>query len=600
MRVPERACLWSVVLCALMLRSCAIKQAPGLEIQMSPQKVFTMDGRECKFPFRLGGTVYHHCISQSSSRKWCSLTHNFDRDQKWGYCSSRPRLFNEVFSSQRDQRVCQPNPCKNGGVCMPVLHLQTFECVCLDVFTGPVCELSKCYESLHLRYYDIEESWGRIHKRNVELCRCLREGVSCERVRYRVCQNNPCQNDGTCRVIEATGEEVCACRMGYSGAHCSIRPDETCYKDTGVHYRGTANTTVSGALCLPWNSDLLYDELTVNNVPNTALAGLGDHSFCRNPDGDKLPWCYMLQKGAISWEYCNVTSCPRGPTSRRVSVFEALDLSPFPTSAPGPTAGCGRRHAKRVTRGRIMGGTASLPGSHPWMAALYIGEEFCAGSLVSSCWVVSAAHCFLRNPLKSSVRVVLGQHFFNDTGPNTRAFGIEKYIFYRNYVQFNPTIHDIVLVKLKKVNGRCARKSQFIRPICLPDRFMMFPDYTCCTITGWGHMQEKANSYSDLREGMVKLIPYEKCSAPEVYGSEVRPGMLCAGSDTCVDACQGDSGGPLACVRDGVSFLYGIISWGDGCGRSGKPGVYTKVPKYAGWINHIIRPKKKTENKGLL
>ncbi|XP_072526388.1 hepatocyte growth factor activator isoform X2 [Salminus brasiliensis] len=581
------------------------KQPPGLEILAATQsssegqKVFTTDGRECKFPFRLGGTVYHHCISLSSSRKWCSLTHNFDRDLKWGYCSPRPRLFNEFFSDQRDQSLCQPNPCKNGGVCTPVPRRQTFECVCPDAFMGPVCELSKCYESLHLRFYNIGESWGRIRLRNVELCKCLSEGVSCERVRYRVCQSNPCQNEGICRVIEATKEEVCACSRGYSGPHCSIRPDETCYKDTGVHYRGTANTTLSGASCLPWNSDLLYDEVTVDNVYDTAVTGLGDHSFCRNPDDDKLPWCYTLKDGAIYWEYCDVPSCPRRPSGRGVSVLELPGPSTSPTPAPGPTAGCGRRHAKRVPRGRIMGGTSALPGFHPWMAALYIGEEFCAGSLVSSCWVISAAHCFLRNPLASTVRVVLGQHFFNDTGPNTQTFGIEKYVFYRNYVQFNPTLHDIVLVKLKKVNGRCARKSQFIRPICLPERFMTFPDYTCCTITGWGHMQEKGNSYSHLREGMVKLIPYEKCSAPDVYGSEVRPGMLCAGSDACVDACQGDSGGPLACVRDGVSFLYGIISWGDGCGRSGKPGVYTKVPKYAGWINHIIRPKKQTENKGL-
>ncbi|XP_036439056.1 hepatocyte growth factor activator isoform X3 [Colossoma macropomum] len=620
MRVPERACLWSLLLSALMLRSCAHKQPPGLEVLVSTQsnsqgqKVFTTDGRECKFPFRLGGTVYHHCISVSSSRKWCSLTHNFDRDLKWGYCGPRPRLFNTVaasfrqvarrstvhyetqvetfLSSHRDRSLCEPNPCKNGGVCTPVPQQHSFECACPDAFMGPACELSKCYEPLHLRHYDIGESWGRIQLRNVELCKCLSEGVSCERVRYRVCSSNPCENEGICRIIEGTGE-VCACREEYSGTRCSIRPEQKCYRDNGVLYRGTANTTVSGASCLPWNSDLLYDELTVDTVHSTSLTGLGDHSFCRNPDEDALPWCYTMSDGAISWEYCNVPSCPRGPWSRKVPPVHPTP-SPSPTPAPGPVAGCGRRHAKRIPRGRILGGSSALPGYHPWMAALYIGEEFCAGSLVSSCWVISAAHCFLRNPLKSTVRVVLGQHFFNDTGSNTRTFGIEKYVHYHNYVQFNPTVHDIVLVKLKKVNGRCAPKTQFIRPICLPDRFMTFPDYTCCTITGWGHMQEKGNSYSHLREGMVKIIPYEKCSAPDVYGLEVRPGMLCAGSDTCVDACQGDSGGPLECVRDGVSFLYGIISWGDGCGRTGKPGVYTKVPKYVSWVNHTIRPKRQT------
>uniref|UniRef100_A0A8C0V264 Peptidase S1 domain-containing protein n=1 Tax=Cyanistes caeruleus TaxID=156563 RepID=A0A8C0V264_CYACU len=43
---------------------------------------------------------------------------------------------------------------------------------------------------------------------------------------------------------------------------------------------------------------------------------------------------------------------------------------------------------------------------------------------------------------------------------------------------------------------------------------------------------------------------------------------------------QGDSGGPLAC-EDPTSHhfvLYGITSWGDGCGEQGKPGVYTRGP----------------------
>lgn len=62
---------------------------------------------------------------------------------------------------------------------------------------------------------------------------------------------------------------------------------------------------------------------------------------------------------------------------------------------------------------------------------------------------------------------------------------------------------------------------------------------------------------------------------------------------------QGDSGGPLACVQNDVSFLYGIISWGDGCGRTGKPGVYTRVTEYISWINQIIKPSKPTRRKRL-
>lgn len=67
----------------------------------------------------------------------------------------------------------------------------------------------------------------------------------------------------------------------------------------------------------------------------------------------------------------------------------------LPEPAPAGRQTCGKRHKKRsFLRPRIIGGSSSLPGSHPWLAAIYIGNNFCAGSLVHTCWVVSAAHCF--------------------------------------------------------------------------------------------------------------------------------------------------------------------------------------------------------------
>ncbi|XP_041132843.1 hepatocyte growth factor activator-like isoform X1 [Polyodon spathula] len=547
--------------------------------------VLTESGKECKFPFRYGGRVYHNCISNVFSQKlWCATTHNFDRDRQWGYCGS-------VAENTHD--FCEKNPCQNGGFCTNIPHLHAFKCTCKEEFTGKTCNIVKCYDQTHLRYYNIGETWGRVHTGKVEQCTCIDSLIVCQPVQYTACSTNPCQHEGTCRLIVSSGESVCFCRPGFAGPRCSLTPEAGCYQDNGTNYRGVAWTTISGSTCLPWNSDLLSEEFDMESVEKAHALGLGAHAFCRNPDEDEMPWCYILKETKVSWEYCDILPCVKSVPRK------ASDPITFIVVKPTPAPVCGKRHKKRIPKGRIIGGSSALPGFHPWLAAIYIGNNFCSGTLIKPCWVVSAAHCFASNPLKSSVKIILGQHYFNDTGRNAVSFEIEKYVFYDQYSVFNPTQHDIVLIKLKKNNMHCARRSQFVQPLCLPENDLTFPDHHCCHIAGWGHMDEKKAADKEikyahhLQETVVPLVPFEQCSRPEVYGTELTSNMLCAGylTDCRRDACQGDSGGPLACEQDGISYLYGIISWGDGCGRTNKPGVYTKVTNYVNWINSIIKPK---------
>lgn len=51
---------------------------------------------------------------------------------------------------------------------------------------------------------------------------------------------------------------------------------------------------------------------------------------------------------------------------------------------------------------------------------------------------------------------------------------------------------------------------------------------------------------------------------------------------------QGDSGGPLTCNQNATSYVYGLVSWGDQCGKKNKPGVYTRVVHFVNWIKSKI------------
>nr|XP_028574343.1 coagulation factor XII [Podarcis muralis] len=552
----------------------------------------------CHFPFRFQREMHHSCISSYSifHKHWCATTENYDRDGKWRYCGKE----------ERPRGHCDPNPCQNGGDCEA--RRIGFHCICAAGFHGKHCEKEDCFGTKGLLHIGRKDTWVRHRPTGPEECHCARKKLVCKPMHAKACATNNCMNGGRC--LEVKHSSVCSCPEGFSGPLCDIEHTQTCYRENGRLYRGMAHYTVSGAPCLPWDSPLLLNEFS-SSMNNSSIFGLGPHAFCRNPDGDSRPWCYVLRNMQLSWEFCNISSChpqytdTMAPTAAvPLASLERESTAPKKPESVRPTAGpsqtvpipapvCGLRFPKTTTssRSRVVRGMVALRGSHPYMAAIYIGDQFCGGSLIASCWVLTAAHCLEFRPDVSKISVVLGQTQYNRSTDGSVKFQVQNYLLHEHYSEITKR-HDIALVRLKeKTPGHCAEFSHSILPVCLPNSTETFDTSKPCQIAGWGHMYEGADKLSVyLQEADMPIIPHEQCRSEEVHGTHIAEDMLCAGyMDGRADACQGDSGGPLVCDEQGKATLYGIISWGTGCALENKPGVYTRVTHYLDWIQNHMR-----------
>ena len=106
---------------------------------------------------------------------------------------------------------------------------------------------------------------------------------------------------------------------------------------------------------------------------------------------------------------------------------------------------------------RIVGGEEATPHSYPWMAALFVDDQwFCGGTLISDEWVVTAAHCAKD---ASEMRVMLGAHNVREASEEGRLELVTRDFFtHEKYSQV--TLHnDIALVHLpQSVNFTGNRK----------------------------------------------------------------------------------------------------------------------------------------------
>ncbi|XP_067100528.1 hyaluronan-binding protein 2 [Osmerus mordax] len=477
---------------------------------------------------------------------------------------------------------CDPNPCLNGGRCDTAKG--GFVCSCPEPYTGKKCSKVKnvCKNAKCGRGDCLMTKTAPFYE-----CKCTApyKPPACRKA--SPCKPSPCLNGGSCVKGRTRASFSCNCPGNYSGKFCQVDPND-CYQEDGENYRGTVSETEGGKDCLNWNSFFILEKGGDPFTDYPDFDGIGPHNNCRNPDGDSRPWCFVNKRGKLRWDHCNVRSCSGSVQPTPITIYET-DVPA--TGNPTPAAEfsqCGKPQPVRTAR--IFGGMKSQPGAHPWQVSLQTrpgqdsAQSFshtCGGILIESCWVLTAAHCINGG---SAMRVVLGGVDIEKDEAFDQTIDVEKAIIHEKYREETFALYnDIALLKLKGKNGRCAKETRFVKTACLPNH--KFSAGTECVISGWGVTETKKYGSNQLLNARVVLISQDRCKNPTVYGNVLDNSMFCAGNlKGGVDSCQGDSGGPLVCEQNGTHYVTGVVSWGDGCGKKNKPGVYADVTQFVDWI----------------
>jgi secreted trypsin-like serine protease len=253
----------------------------------------------------------------------------------------------------------------------------------------------------------------------------------------------------------------------------------------------------------------------------------------------------------------------------------------------------------------VVGGAPVPPGSFDYVANVRVMGVFgCTGTLIAREWVVTAGHCgsatgslsqgLLPSPTAfppEAYEVVLGSVYADGRGGTT--YGVSEVRVEPDYAIQNGAGNDVTLMKL-------STPALFapVRIAAAGERELWRPG-DVMTVAGFGLTEEEAEEPPEqMHSTQVPITTDDYCA--DAYPEGIGAGgdafdprtMVCAGyPEGKRDTCSGDSGGPLLAPRDdGLLRLVGATSFGDGCGRANKPGVYARLAEgpLREWIRGVV------------
>ncbi|NXG84702.1 FA9 factor, partial [Stercorarius parasiticus] len=376
------------------------------------------------------------------------------------------------------------------------------------------------------------------------------------------CSTNPCKNGGVCKIRHYN--YFCICPPRFGGDNCEKEKFECWYKNGGCwqYCRDGSASRVAcscaqgyslqedGKSCLPAGNARPAPRLFLSRVAEELekVENAAGQNQTTRDDG---------LHGSSDWG--NVSAVPQ---------FAQIDIS----------------STLEQNGARITGGTLCHRGHCPWQVLIRNSRDtgFCGGSLISSRWVVTAAHCL---DLVRPHHVTIGDFDKYQREFKEQKIGVERSWAHPHY-DSNDYNGDIALLYLSSD----VIFNEYALPICLPSpglAALLGEEGRVGMVSGWGATHDRGSTLRFLMKVRLPIVAMETCQ--RATDRLVTDNMFCAGYRTeAADACKGDSGGPFTMSYHNTWFLLGIVSWGEGCAEEGKYGVYTRVSNYLPWIKEVV------------